>query len=320
MSARMLLKTKHPFVAEAGKAPQDRTLEELLRWGAVIIDKPQGPTSHQVSSWVKELLGVDRAAHGGTLDPRATGVLPIGVGNAVRAVDILHEASKGYVGVLRLHGEVPQQKLEGVLADFTGEIYQLPPVRSAVKRELRTRGIERLQLVERDGRDVLFEVDCEAGTYIRTLCVDLGDALGVGAHLQDLRRVRTAHLTERQAVTLHDLRDAVEYWRSGNERELRKHLHPMELLLSHLPRIEVKDSAVDAICHGAKLALPGIVAVEETVRPKGLVALFTTKGEAIAVGRAELDAEGMVRGKDGIAVDTERVLMEPDTYPRTWQS
>lgn len=318
MPGRMLQKVKHPFVVEAGKAPQDRTVEELLRWGAVIIDKPQGPTSHQVSSWVKELLGVDRAAHGGTLDPRATGVLPIGIGNAVRAVDILHEATKGYIGVMRTHGDVPQAKLDEVVASFVGEIYQFPPIRSAVKRELRTRRIDQLRLLERDGRDVLFEVDCEAGTYIRTLCVDLGEALGVGAHLQDLRRVRAAHLTERQAITLHQLRDAVEYYRGGDERELRKFLHPMELLLGHLPRIEVKDSAVDAICHGAKLALPGIVAVEETVRPGMLVALYTAKGEAIAVGRAALEAEGIVRGKEGIAVDTERVLMEPDTYPRTW--
>lgn len=316
----MLVKSKRPVSSGMGKSPKDRTVDELLKNGVVVIDKPAGPTSHQVTSWVASMLGADKAAHGGTLDPRVTGVLPIGVGIAVRAMDVLHYGTKAYVGVMKLHGNVDRNRIEEVFADFTGEILQTPPVRSAVKREMRTRTVERLVLLEHSGRDVLFEVDCDAGTYIRSLCVDIGDALAVGAHMQDLRRTRAGTLMERDAVSLHSLKDALEDHKRGESAALRAMLHPMEVLLAQMPKITIKDSAVDAVCHGADLAVPGIVEIDEKVQKGGPVVLTTLNEEGVALGNALMDTEEMLKRSEGVAVDVSRVFMQPGTYPSLWTS
>lgn len=316
----MLVKAKRPLSSGMGKRPEERTVEELLKDGVVVIDKPAGPTSHQITSWVASMLGASKAAHGGTLDPRVTGVLPVGVGVAVRAMDVLHYGTKAYVGVMKLHGNVDRKKLEDMFADFTGEILQTPPVRSAVRREMRTRTIEKLTLLEQSGRDVLFDVDCDAGTYIRSLCVDIGDALAVGAHMQDLRRTRAGTLTEDDAVSLHDLRDALEDHKKGESKALRAMLHPMEVLLSQVPKITVKDSAVDAVCHGAALAVPGIIELDENTRKGGPVVLKTLNDEGVALGTALMDPEEMMKRSEGIAVDVSRVFMQPGTYPSLWTS
>jgi H/ACA ribonucleoprotein complex subunit 4 len=315
-----LTKVEDLSVPRYGKWPRERVLGELLRSGVVVVDKPLGPTSHQVSAWVRDLLGLEKAAHGGTLDPRVTGVLPVALGEAVRALDALHEGDKEYVCVLRLHQDVPVEKVVAMARRFTGEIYQTPPVRAAVKRELRTRTIHSLQVMEVEGRDVLMKARCEAGTYLRTLCVDMGEALGVGGHMQDLRRVRKASFREEEAVALDDLRDALIFWREGGkEEELRRMVHPMERLLEHLPHAVVKDTTVDALCHGANLAVPGILEIREGIMPGDLVALYTRKGEGIALGRALMTSEQMYRERSGVAVDTERVLMEPGRYPKLWK-
>ncbi len=316
----MLLKSRRASGTGQGKKPELRTVEELLKDGVVVLDKPSGPTSHQVTSWVGDILGAQKAAHGGTLDPRVTGVLPVGIGPSVRAMDALHYGTKEYVGVMRMHGNLDRKRLEDVLKEFTDEIYQLPPIRSAVKREMRTRRIQALDALEVSGRDVLFRVECEAGTYIRSLCVDLGDALAVGAHMQDLRRTRSGTMTEDICVTLQDLKDAFELHREGNSALLRKMLHPKEILLAHIPMIEIKDSAVDAVCHGANLAVPGLVAIDERIRKSGLVALMTLSGEAVALGTALMDSEEMMRRNEGFAVDVSRVLMPTGTYAKVWGS
>ncbi len=317
---RMLVKSKRPTSSAFGRKPEERSVEELLRNGVVVMDKPGGPTSHQVTSWVQDIVGASKAAHGGTLDPRATGVLPVGLGDAVRAMDALHVGTKAYVGVMRMHANIDRKRLEDVSKEFVDEIYQTPPVKSAVKREMRSRRIHSLELLEISDRDVLFTVDCDAGTYIRSLAVDLGDALAIGAHLQDLRRTRGGSLTEDLAVTLHDLRDAMEEHRSGNSAPLRKMLHPKEALLAHIPKIEIKDSTVDAICHGADLAIPGIVEVEESLRKGDVVSVMTLVGEGVGLGRMLMDPQEIMKRSEGLAVDVYRVLMAPGTYPRSWSS
>ncbi len=315
-----LVKVEDLSVPRFGKRPSQRTTQELMAEGVVVLDKPTGPTSHQVSAWVRQVAGVAKAAHGGTLDPRVTGVLAVALGDAVRALDALHEGDKEYVGVLRLHQDVTAELVLGMARRFTGEIYQTPPVRAAVKRERRTRTIHQLEVLEILGRDVLFRVRCEAGTYIRTLCVDMGDALGVGGHMQDLRRVRTASIGEADMVSLNEFRDAVVTWKeSGDEGLLRNCLRPTERLLEHLPYVVVKDTSVDALCHGANLAVPGIMEISEGIQPGGLLALYTRQGEGIALGRAMMASDEMYKAKSGVAVDVERVLMEPGSYPKLWR-
>lgn len=316
----MLVKSKRTISSTLGRKPEGRSVEELLKDGVVVIDKPAGPTSHQVTSWVQGIVGASKAAHGGTLDPRATGVLPVGLGDAVRAMDALHVGTKAYVGVMRMHGNVDRRRLEEVSKEFVDEIYQTPPVKSAVKREMRTRRIHGLELLEVSGRDVLFTVDCDAGTYVRSLAVDIGDALAIGAHLQDLRRTRAGVLTENEAVSLHDLRDATEEYRSGEAAPLRKMLRPKEVLLAHIPQIQIKDSTVDAICHGADLAVPGVVAVDESLHKGDIASVMTLAGEGVGLGRMLMDATEIMKRSEGLAVDVYRVLMAPGTYPRSWSS
>ena len=286
----------------------------------MVLDKPSGPSSHQVAAWAREALGVERVGHGGTLDPKVTGLMVLGIDAATRALDLVREAGKEYVSELVLHREVPRDRLVDALLSFTGDVLQIPPKRSAVRRRLRTRRVYALELLEHDGREALLRVECEAGTYVRTLCHDLGVALGTGGHMGDLRRTRLGPFREAEAVTMHELRDAIEWWRAdgGDEVELRRVVRPVEDVLAGMPSVTVRDTAVDALCHGAPLAVAGLLEVDVTVAATRRVAVLTQKGEGVGVGIAQLGAEQMVEAADGIAVVPERVLMPQGTYPRSW--
>jgi len=318
--ARMITKDRDPLRTEKGKRPAERSMEELLASGVIDLDKPMGPTSHQVTAWVRDILGVERIGHGGTLDPRVSGVLPIALGKATKATDLVLRSDKEYVCLMTLHRDVAEEKLRRVLGSFVGDIYQVPPVRAAVKRQLRVRRVHSIRPLQVEGREVLFRVECDAGTYIRTLCVDVGEALGVGAHMEELRRTRSGTMRERESVQLQDLRDAFVYWKEGDESHLRKMVAPMEVLLEPLTKVVLKDSAVDAVCHGADLAVVGIAKHDASIARGELVALMTQKGEGVALGIALMAGEEMGRAREGIALRTDRVFMEPGTYPRMWES
>ncbi len=303
-----------------GMRPQDRSVEEAIRLGVVIVDKPQGPTSHQVSAWVRDMFGVAKAGHSGTLDPHVTGVLPVALADATRAVDAVLEGDKEYVGVMQLHQDVDARRVKSMMERFVGDIYQVPPVRSAVRREQRVRHISELELLEAQGRNVLFRVVCESGTYIRTLCADVGEALGVGANMLDLRRTRTALFTEAEAHPLNAFRDALAYWKEDHdEAPLRSLLRPVEALLAHLPKVIVKDTAVDAVCHGANVHVPGVAKLSPHIRRGQMVGVFTAKDEAVALAKSMMTSDEIVVAKSGVAADVARVLMNPGTYPKLWK-
>lgn len=314
----MLVRDKDPRMLPQGKRPEERSVEELLTAGVIILDKVQGPTSHQVTAWVRDMLGVEKIGHGGTLDPNVSGVLPIALGKAIRMTDLVLRSDKQYVCHLYLHKSVPQEKVRAVIATFVGSIYQTPPVRSAVKVQMRVRKVRSIDILEMEDRNVLFKVDCDAGTYIRTLCVDIGEALGVGANMKALRRTRSGAMTEEDAVTLQDLKDAAVQWRNGDGSWLRSMIRPMEVLLEPLPKVIVKDHAVDAISHGADLNAPGVVSLDENIEKGGPVALFTMKGEALGLGTANMSARDMYKAYKGKAVKTVRVFLPEGTYPRMW--
>lgn len=317
----MLVRAKADTDPAHGSDPTKRSIQEHLRLGVVNLDKPAGPTSHQVVAWLKVALGVDKAGHGGTLDPNVTGVLPIAILDATRVIRTMLESPKEYVCVLETHREVEPKRLKAVLEEFQGPIYQVPPLKSAVKRELRVRTIYKMDVHETTGRTALFRASCEAGTYIRKLCTDVGVVLGPGAHMRDLRRVVTGPFNEKTAVTLQDVRDAHEHWKeTGDESWLREVIRPVEELVAHLPSVLVRDSAVDALCHGADLASPGLVEVDARMKDGNLVAMFTLKGELVGVGRATCDAASAHTRETGIVVKTDRVVMTPGTYPRKWKT
>jgi len=221
---------------------------------------------------------------------------------------------------MQVHADVPEDTLRGVLNEFVGEIYQKPPLRASVKREPRKRFIYKIDVHEIDGRKVLFTCSCQAGTYMRKLCSDIGEVLGCGAHMRELRRTRAGPFKEDETLTtLHQLNAAQSNFEAGDDTALMKIIQPMELALTQLPKLVIRDSAVDAVCHGAELALPGVVQLDSVIERGKLVALFTMKGEAIALGRSVLTSREILDQEKGIAAKVERVIMERGTYPAMWK-
>jgi H/ACA ribonucleoprotein complex subunit 4 len=303
-----------------GKSPKERSVKDLLSNGFIILDKPAGPTSHQIDSWIKNFLEIERVGHGGTLDPNATGVLPIAIGDATRAIQVLLLTGKEYVGIMKLHKDIDKKNIIDVFGSFVGEITQIPPVRSAVKRVKRKRKIYYLEVIEIKDRDVLFRVGCEAGTYIRTLAVDAGKKLKCGAHLAELRRTKVGPFKEDDSVILQDLKDAYIFWKEdGNEEEIRSIIYSMESLIDFLPKIVIRDSAVDALCHGASLAMPGVVEVDSDIKKGDMVAVLTLKSEGVALARTLLSTEEIIQKDSGVCANLERVLMNKGTYPSIWK-
>lgn len=301
-----------------GYAPRARPIQEYIERGVVIIDKPAGPTSHEVVAWVKGILNLKKAAHTGTLDPNVTGVLPVLLSVSRKLADAF-VWDKEYVFVMKLHGAVDEAEVRKVSAEFVGKIYQKPPLKSAVKRRIRVRTMRYIEIKEMEGTDVLMRVGCEAGTYIRMLCHHIGLALGVGAHMLQLRRTKSFPFDEAKITKLQDLKDAyVLYEEGGDESHLRELIMPLEDTLGHLACIIVKDTAVDAICHGAALAVPGISRIEEGINIGNRVVLYTLKGEAVGIGKAKMDSKAMFNAETGICVETEKVFMKPGTYIKGW--
>jgi len=316
---KRLIKTSATTNTHYGKTPSQRTVRELLHNGFINLDKPAGPTSHQVVAWVKEILQIDKAGHGGTLDPAVTGVLPVALGDAARALQVILVAGKEYVALMKLHKEIEEKRIREVCKSFVGEISQMPPLRSAVKRVRRTREVYYLEILEIHGTEVLFRVGCEAGTYIRTLCVDIGKKLGIGAQLLELRRTRVGNITEDSAVSLQDVKDAYIFWKEdGDETELRRTILTMERLLEVVPKIIVRDSAIDALCHGANLAIPGVVELDE-MKPGEIAAVMSLKGEGVALVKMEIPSLQVIEKDTGLCAILERVLMNKGTYPSIWK-
>lgn len=303
---------------EYGTQPSLRPLQQHIRFGVLVLDKVPGPTSHEVASWVKKLLELDKVGHGGTLDPKVTGVLPVTLQDSTKVVQALLDSGKEYVCVMRTHGEEREQRVRDALELFTGDIYQRPPLRSSVKRRLRTRWIYGIDFLEGDGKNWLFKVACESGTYIRKLCYDVGEYLGAGAHMQELRRSRSGPFKEEEACTMYDLADAIDLRDGGNEEPLRRLIRPVEDALGLLPKIWIRDSAVEAVCNGAQLAVPGILRYSTGINVNDLVAVMTQKEEAVALMNAEMSGGKIQAESHGIAASPVRVIMPRGVYPKTW--
>ncbi|MDR2966757.1 MAG: RNA-guided pseudouridylation complex pseudouridine synthase subunit Cbf5 [Methanobacteriaceae archaeon] len=304
-----------------GLKPQERPIEEHIDKGIINLDKPSGPTSHEIDSWVRRILKSEKTGHGGTLDPKVTGVLPIGINNATRVIQLLLPAPKEYVCLMRLHKDLNEDRINEIFNEFQGKIFQTPPLKSAVKRELRVRNVYNSNILEISERDVLFKIACEAGTYIRTYCHDIGEALGTGAHMAELRRTQVGPLNEnKDLITLQDLTDAFYYWNvEGDESYIRKCILPMEKATDFLPKVLIRDSAVDAICHGANLASGGIVGLSENIKKGKNVAILTLKGELVASAETLYNLEDIIDSSSKIVFDTKKVFMKPGIYPMMWK-
>src|SRR3989338_3477917 len=312
---KILIRKEAETNPDLGCNPNERKTEEIINYGIVNIDKPKGPTSHQVSGYVQKILHIGKSGHSGTLDPAVTGVLPVALGRATKIVQGLLTAGKEYVAIMHLHKEVDENILREIISrNFIGKIQQMPPLKSSVKRQLRTREVYYFDILEIDGKDVLFKVGTEAGTYIRKLIHDIGQKLNVGAHMAELRRTKVASFDESTLFTLHELTDAYYFWKEeGNEKFIRKVIQPVENGAKHLPKIWIFDTTVESLCHGVDLKVPGISKVNGNISKESIVAIMTLKDELVALGTAKMGSNEML-GEKGIAVQTDKVFMAPGIY------
>ncbi len=322
----MIVKFKDKPSKKYGKNPYERSFDELLNKGVVVIDKHEGPTSHMIVDMLKKILNVKKAGHSGTLDPKVTGVLVIGLGKGTKLMEYMLKSGKEYVCLMYVHKPVSEDRIRNVMKKFVGKIRQKPPVVSAVKRVERVREIYDLKIIEIKEQWVLFRTKVQHGTYIRKLCHDIGEALGPGAHMAELRRARAGPFCEEESISLARLADLMDAYKVAEgsakdeiEKVLRKYIMPIEEAMRDYKRIVIRDSAVHTLSHGCDLAVPGIVELDEGISKDEIVGVYTLKGELVAVGVAKMGSREIKRATKGIAVKTDKVFMDPSEYPKVWK-
>ncbi|NIO20682.1 MAG: RNA-guided pseudouridylation complex pseudouridine synthase subunit Cbf5 [Candidatus Aenigmarchaeota archaeon] len=247
-------------------------MKNQLRKGVVLVDKPKGMTSFDVVERVGRKLGIEKAGHAGILDPNVTGLMLIALEESRKAMPVLMGMDKEYVGKMWLHGKAKRKEVEKTFKKFVGEIVQKPPVRSRVARVERKRKVRSLEIVKIKGREIEFKVSCEAGTYIRKLVHDMGEDLGIGAHMTELRRTKMGPFSVRESVKLEDL----------DENKIIK----LEDILERvkLKRITVKREAIPKIRNGSPV-FPEWITKKERTKGNEIVGIFAKRDEIIALGK-----------------------------------
>ena len=273
------------------KLKEKKSTEELLEFGIVNINKPSGPTSFDISDFVRKKLELRKTSHFGTLDPKVTGVLPIALNRACKLTGFFIGEDKEYVGIMRIHKDISLKEIEkAVKKEFIGKITQLPPVKSRVKRQERQREIKNFKILEKDGQNILFQVECEGGTYIRKLIHDLGGALKVRAHMLELRRIRAGIFKEEDSVNLYDFEKIVESYKSGDEGGLRKIIIPGEIISELYPVVQIKKEFADKILHGSPIYYEHL----KNIKDKENEGKFCVFEEEKFIGVYKVTAEGKI--------------------------
>ena len=303
-----------------GTIPSERTIDQLLESCFILLDKSPGPSSHQVSAWARDMMGLEKLGHGGTLDPFASGLLPLLSGKAMRLTGKILTHDKSYLALFKFGKELERSEIEDKMAMLTGKVYNVPPEISAVRVQVRTRKISKFDILDFDGTSLLTHIECEAGTYVRTMARDLGLLLDTPVELKELRRPKSGEFSLSQSITMQQLADAYWLWKEkGEEDAMLRILHPIEDMLSDLPRVVVKDGAAAALSHGAPLLRPGVVSIDEDLNVGSEVLLVTMKGEAVAIAKMSQNSKVIPDMNQGEVAKPNCVLMKEDTYPRSWK-
>lgn len=321
--SNLVIKNNDVIYDEFGVYPNKRTIQELFEKGFIVLDKDSGPTSHQTADMVKNVLGIEKVGHSGTLDPKVTGVLIMGLGRGTRLMEYMLKSNKEYVCLMYLHKEVSDNEIYDVFRKFTGEIEQLPPIVSAVKRQVRTRRIYENEVLQIKGQYVLFRCLCERGTYMRKLCTDMAADLGVGGQMVELRRTKAGpYREEDSSIGLDKLKNLLDLYSEslGKEKEIfeneiRKYVRPMEDLLVEFKKVYVRDNAVETLCHGYNLAIPGVYKFDDSIEAQEEVCVFSMKGELVAMGKALMSGKEISQNSKGMCVSINKVFMDVGTYP-----
>ncbi|MFH0922925.1 MAG: RNA-guided pseudouridylation complex pseudouridine synthase subunit Cbf5 [Candidatus Micrarchaeota archaeon] len=291
-----------------GEKPSERSMQDRLRYGVFVLDKPCGPSSHEASAFVRKILHLNKAGHSGTLDPDVSGVLPVLLENSCKAAPFLLKERKQYVCIMRMNEEKNRKEVEEAFSHFRGKIYQKPPLESAVAKRLRIREVFSLDIMQVEGKDVLFSCDVEGGFYVRKLCTDVGEVLGCGAVMDELRRTKAAGFTEAQARTLQTLSDAYWFWiEKKDDSHLKKLVMNLEDAIE-LKRVVVDDTVIRPITTGANLAAGGIISLDEGIKREENVQILSGKGELLCFAKALSSTEEIVSAKSGLAFDISRVV------------
>lgn len=297
--------------------------QTALAEGVLIVMKEAGWTSHDVVAKLRSLFGGIKVGHAGTLDPAATGVLPVLVGRATRVAEYLVEWDKEYHAVMRLGeatdtqdatgavlarvdpGQVQPEALHEVVARFRGRQFQLPPMYSAVKiagqplykaaragqtieRQERLIEIRDLDILAIEGCDITLRVVCSKGTYVRTLCADIGQALGVGAHLCALERRRVGPLSIDHALTVGQIADRLA---AGG---LGEHMMTIDQTLAPMPAIMIDDEEAQRVLHGGAVSPVGAQTLRSLPDPV-VVRLQNRRGRLLAIGKYEPRTDGPIK-------------------------
>ncbi|MFB6245226.1 MAG: RNA-guided pseudouridylation complex pseudouridine synthase subunit Cbf5 [Candidatus Nanohaloarchaea archaeon] len=303
---------------EFGEVPQNRDPEDLIGKGFIVVDKPFGPTSNQVSSWIREELNLRKTGHFGTLDPNATGVLPVGLEKGTRIQKILSDCDKEYVFEASFERKVEHEEVRKALKSFRGTNRQVPPEKSAVKQGEREREAHEVELIEQEEERILGRVECEAGFYVRVLVDQLAEKLDTEGEMMELRRTQQGFLEENDTNTIQEAVDAYHFWKEENdERQLREVVHPIEDALVETKKIVVKNSAVNAVANGADLRGEGVAKLQDGIEMGERIGIMTAKGELIAIAEAQQTSEKIYEGEGKVA-DLESVHLDPETYPKRW--
>ena len=320
MNSRIVIDDSPAKSSRHGKIPSERGLQALMEAGVILVDKPPGPSSHQLASWARDILGLKRLGHGGTLDPFATGALTLLLGKATRLTEVVLSGDKTYIAILKIDSSISSKQVEEVLERFSGEVYNVPPLESAVKIRVRTRVIQEIKLLESDQEDGLHivSVSCQAGTYIRTLARDIGLMLGTPCVLSELHRHSTGSFEQSSLCTMQQLADAAMLAEEGDEEALCRLIAPVERILGSIPGVWVRDSAIASICHGAPLAVPGVVSLDSDMSPGDKTVIWSSKGEAVAVGEMIVGSSDVPNMTEGELIKPKIVLMDKDEYPGAW--
>lgn len=253
---------------------------EDLHNSIIILDKPINYDSHQATALVKRMLNIEKIGHSGTLDPKVTGILILLLGKSVKLTSYLLKQDKEYIGIMYLHKDVGLKELQEKIKSFTGKIKQLPPVRSSVKRQERERNVYSFKIIEKNGKNVLFRVNCQAGTYIRKLVNDLGIELG-GAHMLELRRTKESNFAEKDCVSMYEIAEAVK------NNQVSKILTPASKIIEKMPKIFIKKEFIYKITNGSPVYKEYILK-RDKFKKKDFVAVFLN-AELLEIATAVLE-------------------------------
>lgn len=271
------------------KLKNKKTIQELLEFGIINFDKWANCTSFDVVDFVKKRLGLRKTSHFGTLDPMVTGVLPIALNRAVKLTGFFIGEDKTYHGTMRMHAEIDLKEIEKMIKKkFLGKIIQMPPVKSSVKRQLREREVRKFELLGTRGKDIDFIVECEGGTYIRKLVHDLGEALGIGAHMIGLRRLKAGIFSE-PCVTREHFENAVKEFKEGNDKVLRDLIIPAEVVSEIYPIVEIKPDNLKQIFTGKPIHKKDLV--KKSLAKKGEIVCVFCKDKFVGMYKVVEDKE-----------------------------